>query len=85
MKPITATELQRFIGKSGKYKASGFNFYVIVADARTNYNVLEFLVRPIAGEGEYWVSASCVTLEDPPEVPGPMKEKGAAILGGEKG
>jgi len=81
MKPLTATELQRFIGKSAKYKANGFTFCVTVADARSNYSVLEFLVKPVAGEGESWVSASCVTLDEPIEMPGPEKEKGGPILG----
>jgi len=81
MKPITATELQRFIGKSGKYKANCFNFYVVVADARTNFNILEYLVRPVAGEGGSWVPASFILLDKPAEVPGADKEKGGAILG----
>jgi hypothetical protein len=69
MKPITATELQKFIGKGGKYKLNGLTFDVAVADARTNYNVLELLVKPVAGEGESWVSASFITLDDPGSVP----------------
>ncbi len=84
MKPLTATELQRFIGKSGKYKANGFSFFVTVVDARSNYSILEFLVRPVAGEGECWVGASCVTLEDSIEVPEPEKERGRPILGAGK-
>jgi hypothetical protein len=85
MKPLAATELQRYIGQGGKYKANGFNFFVTVADARSNYNILELLVRPVAGEGECWVSASFVTLEEQMEVPWPTQKKGTGIFGEGKG
>ena len=76
MKPISALELSNYFGREGKYKANGFSFYVTVEDARTNYNILEFLVRPVAGEGESWISASFITLEAPVEAPtGPDKKR----------
>ncbi len=75
MKPLTAVELQRFIGRSGKYKANGFSFFVSVINARCSHNILELLVRPVAGEGESWVGASFVILDDSVETPGPTEEK----------
>jgi len=85
MKPISALDLSNYIGMRGKYKANGFSFYVVVTDARTNYNVLELLVRPEAGEGEHWISASFITLEAPVEVPGPDKKRGGVVDGPRKG
>ena len=86
MKPISAMELSNYLGMQGKYKANGFSFYVTVEDARTNYNILEFLVRPVAGEGESWISASFITLDPPAEMPAQDKESsGGAIGGGREG
>ncbi len=81
MRLYGATELQSFIGKTGKYKVNGFGFYVVVADARTNLNILEYLVRPIAGEGGSWLPASFILLDKPTEAPKANKEEGRAILG----
>ena len=82
MKPISAVELAHYIGMHGKYKANGFSFYVTVENARTNYNVLELLVRPKAGEGKGWISAGLITLDPPVEMPAQDKESGEGVMGG---
>lgn len=79
MKPIDVHELNKYIGMKGKYRANGFSFYVNVESARTNYNVLEFLVSPVAGEGKGWISASFITLEPPAEMPAQANECGGAV------
>jgi hypothetical protein len=82
MKPKTAIDLNKYIGRSGKYTVNGLSFYVAVTNAQANYNVLELLVRPLAGEGESWVKGSFITpLEEPAEASGPGKEKEGAVFG----
>jgi hypothetical protein len=43
---------------------------VKVIDARFYLSRLEFLVTPVAGEGESWVMANFVSLDDPGEIRG---------------
>ena len=63
---MTATELQKFLHRTGKYLANGFKFAVEIIDARFVYTRLEFRIVPLAGEGDSWVMASFVTLDEPP-------------------
>ncbi len=65
---MTATELQKYLHRTGKYQFKGFSFAVEVIDARYVYTRLEFRIVPLAGEGDSWVMANFVTLDDP--VPG---------------
>jgi len=46
---MTATELQKYIGTTGKFQANGFRFEVKVTDARCVRSRLELLVVPMAG------------------------------------
>jgi hypothetical protein len=55
-----------------------------VEDGLTNYNILVFLVRPVAGEGESWISASFIILGPPAEMPAQDKKSGGAIDGREE-
>jgi hypothetical protein len=65
-KDMTATELQKYLRKTGKYRSNGFKFAVEIIDARFVYTRLEFRIVPLAGEGDSWVMASFVTLDEPP-------------------
>jgi hypothetical protein len=67
---MTATELQKYIGTTGKFQANGFRFEVKVTDARCVRNRLELLIAPMAGEGESWVMASYIALDKAIEEPG---------------
>jgi hypothetical protein len=67
---MTATELQKYIGTTGKFQANGFRFEVKVTDARCVRSRLELLVVPMAGEGESWVMASYIALDKAIEEPG---------------
>jgi hypothetical protein len=67
MKPLTVFELGKHIGEKAIYLANGLSFLVTIENARANYNILEFLVKPVSGEGEMWIRASFVhyVKEDP--------------------
>ena len=64
MLPISASELMKYIGKEGRFKANGFVFEVKIIDARCDRSGMEFLVMPIAGEGRCWISSCLIALEE---------------------
>ena len=49
---MTATELQKYLHRTGKYQSNGLKFAVEIIDARFVYNRLEFRIVPLAGEGD---------------------------------
>lgn len=72
---MTATELQKYLRRTGKYQSNGFKFAVGIVDARFVYNRLEFRIVPLAGEGDSWVMASFVTVDELP-LPTNQAERG---------
>jgi hypothetical protein len=76
MDPMSVSEMQKYLGKGGRYKANGFSFDVRVIDVRSDRSCgMEFLVIPGAGEGKGWVASSLVLLENPPGGPIGQAEK----------
>jgi len=59
------------LGRTGKYKANGFSFLVAVKNSRVHLGQLEYLIVPVAGAGESWVSHALVTLDEPATVEAP--------------
>lgn len=54
----TATELGAVIGKTGTYRldgAHGFSVWVKVLDTRERFGEVDYLISPVAGEGQRWV------------------------------
>ncbi len=72
---MTAIELQKYLHKTGKYQANDFRFNVEVIDARFVNSRLELRIMPLAGEGNSWVMASFVALDEPP-LPTDQAERG---------
>ena len=63
---MTATELQKYLHRRGKYRSNGFKFAVEIIDARFVYTRLELRIVPISGEGDCWVMANFVSLDEAP-------------------
>lgn len=51
------------IGKTGRISFDGLHFRITVKDVKSAYGVLRYLIAPLDGAGERWVSADRVTIE----------------------
>lgn len=61
-------ELQKYVGRKGKYRQNGWAFDVEVVSARSGSGgQVDLLVTPMAGEGQVWLSAGLVELFDEDE------------------
>ena len=61
---MSARDLARFIGQTGTVTFElSITVPVRVLDARQVWNRVDFLVEPVHGTGQRWVSAERVTLE----------------------
>ncbi len=65
--PMSVREMQGFLGKEGRYKSNGFIFNVKLIDVRSDRSATQFLIAPVAGEGQCWVSSHLVTLTESSE------------------
>ena len=63
-KPMSVREMQGFLGKEGVYKSNGFTFNVKLIDVRSDRSETQYLIVPIAGEGQCWVSSHLVALAE---------------------
>ena len=76
---LTYAEMAALLGKTGYYSARTGDgaakrelfFSIEVLDARNRYGSLDLLIRPVAGGGQTWVTASQVVWELPQEVIAP--------------
>lgn len=64
----TAITIAPFIGKRGTINQGGLFVDVQVLDAKSAYGCTRFLVSPMAGSGEVWVSAERVKFQVSEEV-----------------
>jgi hypothetical protein len=55
--------MSQFIGKIGTVNQGGLYVDVKVSDAKQAYGCTRFLVSPMAGLGEVWVSANRVHFD----------------------
>jgi hypothetical protein len=62
---MTAQEMTALIGKRGSLSVSGtrLRFAVEIRDVRQRFGDLDYLVAPLAGEGETWHAASHVKVD----------------------
>lgn len=61
---MTSVQLQKYIGREGIFaQSSNIKFRVRVVDAKHNFGRLDFLIAPVAGEGERWASETTVILD----------------------
>lgn len=51
----TATELGTVIGKTGTYRLDGIGVWVKVLDTRERFGEVDYLICPVAGDGQRWV------------------------------
>lgn len=61
---MNALTMSQFIGKIGTVNQGGLYVDVKVLDAKKSYGCIRFLVSPMAGSGEVWVSAERVRAMD---------------------
>lgn len=61
---IAARELAAAIGRRGSLRVSGsrLSFTVEIVDVRERFGSIDYLVRPVAGNGETWHAADLVDL-----------------------
>ncbi len=55
-RPGTAAALSPFIGRTALLMGPGIRPAVTILDARMVWGQVQFLVRPLAGQGEQWIS-----------------------------
>lgn len=60
---MAAAELIRNVGKVGLLTVDGLQIEVLIQDARQVWDRLDYLVTPVRGTGQQWVSAQRVTTE----------------------
>lgn len=60
---MTAAALIRNVGKIGLLTVDGLQVEVLIQDARRVWDRLDYLVTPVRGTGQQWVSAQRVTTE----------------------
>ncbi len=60
---MSVGELARFIGRKGRLTTKEFEVAVVVADVRTSWGQVHFLVTPVAGVGASWVDSQRVTCD----------------------
>ena len=62
---MTTLELQERIGQRARLCVeTSLTVVVQIRDARTVYGRTDYLVTPVEGSGEQWVSADRVTVKD---------------------
>jgi hypothetical protein len=59
---MTIKEACTSIGHVGLLELDGFKFPVKIMDVKQSYGSIRFLVSPVAGSGEKWVSADRVFM-----------------------
>ena len=53
----TATELHQAVGKYADYsKTDGISFTVQITDTRERFGNIDYLIAPLCGRGQAWVS-----------------------------
>lgn len=62
--PPTAAELVSVINSNGFLTVDEFRIKVKIKDARTVFGRTDYLVEPIEGEGEKWVSSERVSVSE---------------------
>lgn len=65
---MSALTMSQFIGKIGAVNQGGLYVDVKVLDAKQAYGCARYLVSPMAGSGEVWVSAVRVRFDAVNEV-----------------
>jgi hypothetical protein len=68
----TAKFLMQIVGRKGHWNIAGVAVAVEILDARQVFNREDVLIRPVAGHGEVWVSASSIRLDGKPQGLGPV-------------
>lgn len=58
--PATAANLAVFIGCTGTLHTGDLHIAVTVLDARRVWDRTDYLIRPVSGSGQQWVSAARV-------------------------
>lgn len=56
----TVNEMKPTVGKEGVLCQDGLQFEVVILDARFVYGRKQFLIKPIAGEGQRWVDEGSI-------------------------
>ena len=63
-KALTVREMQKYLENGGAYKREDLVFRIKVLDVRSaNAEGIEFLITPVMGTGQAWVSAALITLD----------------------
>ena len=61
---MSTLELAKNIGKVALWgDGSGLKYEVTIVDSRIRWGSVDYLVTPVSGSGERWVSASSVGLK----------------------
>lgn len=58
----TAKEMGSVVGKTGTLQTDKLRFDVEIHDVRCSFGRTDYLVRPVAGKDEAWVSADRVRV-----------------------
>jgi hypothetical protein len=58
----TTKDLQGVIGKTGLMQTDKLRFEVHICDVKPAFGRVDYLVRPVSGRDEAWVSSDRVTV-----------------------
>ena len=57
-------EHMKYLDCTARYRTHGLSFQVTVRDFKMAYGDMRFLIRPVSGYGEIWVSSSSLGLPE---------------------
>jgi hypothetical protein len=60
---MTANELAKAIGQTGSILIDSLRVSVRILDGKVSYGNPRYLITPVSGTGEQWVSADRVKIE----------------------
>ena len=61
---MTTMELMKNIGKVAEWDdGSGLKYEVTITDSRLRWGSVDYLIVPVAGSGQRWVSGGSVSLK----------------------
>ncbi len=59
-------ELAKLVGRSATLTVGELRVEVTVTDVRANFGRTDYLITPVTGSGQAWVSQTSITLEETP-------------------
>lgn len=59
---MSVAELAQALNKTAMFQVHGLSVEVKIVDVRKVFDRIDYLVHPVAGDGQSWVSSSCLRI-----------------------